>query len=191
MIPVIACAQDGYKVGDAVKDFKLKNVDGKFVSLKDMKDAKGAIVVFTCNTCPYAQAYEQRVIDLHNKFASAGYPVIAINPNDPNVQPGDSFDKMAERARDKKYPFAYVMDETQEVAKAFGATRTPHVYLLQKKGEQFEVAYIGAIDDNTEDGSLAKNKYVELAVDALNKGQKPATNFTKAIGCTIKWKKSS
>lgn len=191
LIPVIACAQDGYKVGDAVKDFKLKNIDGKFISLKDMKDAKGAIVVFTCNTCPYAQAYEQRVIDLHNKFASAGYPVVAINPNDPNVQPGDSFDKMVERARDKKYPFAYVMDETQDVAKAFGATRTPHVYLLQKKGDQFEVAYIGAIDDNTEDGSLAKNKYVELAVDALNKGQKPVTNFTKAIGCTIKWKKSS
>ncbi|MBX7151132.1 thioredoxin family protein [bacterium] len=191
LIPVIACAQDGYKVGDAVKDFKLKNVDSKFVSLKDMKDAKGVIVVFTCNTCPYAQAYEQRVIDLHNKFASAGYPVIAINPNDPNVQPGDSFDKMVERARDKKYPFAYVMDETQEIAKAFGATRTPHVYLLQNKGDKFEVAYIGAIDDNTEDGSLAKNKYVELAVDALSKGQKPATNFTKAIGCTIKWKKNS
>lgn len=177
----------GYKVGDTAIDFNLKNVDGKMVSLAGIKDAKGYIVVFTCNACPYAKAYEDRIIALHNKYAPLGYPVVAINPNDKDVQPADSYEKMQERAKEKKIPYSYLYDETQEIAKTYGATRTPHVYLLDKNRV---VKYIGAIDDNSEDASAAKEKYVENAVDALRDGKEISTKETKAIGCGIKWKKA-
>ena len=181
----------GYKVGDRVSNFTLKNVDGKMVSLSDYQTSKGVIVIFTCNTCPYAQAYEQRIIDLDKKFKSTGYPVVAINPNDPDRQPGDSFEAMVERAKKFGYSFPYVQDESQAVSTAFGASRTPHVYLLERKGNVFEVAYIGAIDDNTENAAAAKNRFVESAIQALDSGKRPDVTSTKAIGCTIKWKKTS
>ncbi|GAB4500121.1 MAG: hypothetical protein OHK0019_38130 [Saprospiraceae bacterium] len=177
----------GYKVGDTAIDFKLKNVDGKMVSLASIKDAKGYVVIFTCNACPYAKAYEDRIIALHNKYASLGYPVVAINPNDKDVQPADSYDKMKERAKEKKFPFNYLYDETQEIAKTYGATRTPHVYLLDKNRV---VRYIGAIDDNSESASDVKEKYLENAIDALRDGKDVAIKETKAVGCSIKWKKA-
>lgn len=180
----------GYQVGDKAKDFKLKNVDGKMVSLADYKSAKGFIVVFTCNHCPFAKAYESRVIDLDKKYASQGYPVVAINPNDPKIEAEDSFDNMVQRAKEKHYTFPYLFDQTQENAMAYGATRTPHVYVLSKKGSDLIVEYIGAIDDNSEDPSAVKEKYVENAVNALLQGKKVTTTSTKAIGCTIKWKKA-
>lgn len=182
-----APASPGYKVGDTAIDFNLKNVDGKMVSLAGIKDAKGYIVVFTCNACPYAKAYEDRIIALHNKYAPLGYPVVAINPNDKDVQPADSFDKMKERAKDKKIPYSYLYDETQEIAKTYGATRTPHVYVLDKNRV---VRYIGAIDDNSESPSDVKEKYVENAVDALRNGNEISVKETKAVGCGIKWKKA-
>ncbi len=182
-------AADGYSVGSAARDFTLKNVDGTMVSLKNYSDAKGFIVVFTCNHCPFAKAYEERIIALHKQFAPKGYPVVAINPNDTKASPEDSFENMVQRAKDKKFPFAYVFDDTQEIAKTYGATRTPHIYLLKKNAEKLEVAYIGAIDDNSEDAKAVKEKYVESALAALMSGQAPAVNSTKAIGCTIKWKK--
>lgn len=184
-----AFAADGYSVGSAARDFTLKNVDGTMVSLKNYSDAKGFIVVFTCNHCPFAKAYEERIIALHKQFAPKGYPVVAINPNDTKASPEDSFENMVQRAKDKKFPFAYVFDDTQEIAKTYGATRTPHIYLLKKNAEKLEVAYIGAIDDNSEDAKAVKEKYVESALAALMSGQAPAVNSTKAIGCTIKWKK--
>ena len=174
----------GYNVGDKAADFKLKNIDGKMVSLADNKAAKGYIVVFTCNTCPFAKAYESRIVDLNTKYAPLGYPVVAINPNDPAVAPGDSYADMQK----KKYAFPYLVDENQQVAKAFGATRTPHLYVLTKKGADFVVSYIGAIDDNSEDAKLAKTKYVENAMTEILAGKPATTNSTKAIGCTIKWK---
>ena len=177
----------GYVVGDKATDFKLKNVDGKTYSLADIKDVKGYVVIFTCNACPYAQGYEQRIIDLHNKYASQGYPVVAINPNDPAVQPGDSFEKMQERSKDKKYPFLYLFDEKQEIYPQFGATRTPHVFLLDK---DMVVKYIGAIDDSPEDASSAETKYLENAIEALKAGKNPEPAMTKSIGCGIKKKKS-
>ncbi|MBK7939642.1 MAG: thioredoxin family protein [Lewinellaceae bacterium] len=181
-----APAGGGYKVGDKATDFSLKNVDGKMVSLAGINDAKGYIVVFTCNACPYAKAYEDRIIALHQKYAPLGYPVVAINPNDKDVQPADSYDKMKERAQAKNYPFAYVYDETQEIAKTYGATRTPHVYLLDKERV---VKYIGAIDDNSEEPDQVKEKYLENAVDALRAGKDATVTETKAVGCSIKWKK--
>ncbi|GAA4359250.1 thioredoxin family protein [Hymenobacter saemangeumensis] len=180
----------GYQVGDSAMDFKLKNVDGKMVSLADNKAAKGYIVVFTCNTCPYAKAYEQRIVALHQKYAPQGYPVVAINPNDPQIVPGDSFAEMQKQAKEKKYGFPYLLDETQEVARTYGATKTPHVYIITRSGADFKVAYIGAIDNNTEDGTAATSKYVETAMSELMAGKPASTSSTKAVGCGIKWKKA-
>lgn len=176
----------GLKVGDTAPDFLLKSTSGKSVGLKDYKNAKGYIVVFTCNTCPYAQAYEQRIIDLHNKMAPMGWPVVAIMPNDPGVQPGDGFDKMIERAKARKYPFEYLLDEGQKVFPIYGAARTPHVFLLDKDRK---VRYIGAIDDNADDESLITRRYVEEAITAIENGTEPDPNLTKAVGCMIKVKK--
>lgn len=183
----VAAKPAGYGVGDTVADFKLKGVDGKMVSLADFKSAKGAIVIFDCNTCPYSKAYNERIIALSKKYPTT-FPVVAINSNSPEVSPGDSFDEMVKYAKAKGYSFPYLFDETQEVAKNYGATNTPHVYVLKKEGTAFKVAYIGAIDNNTKDGAAADKKYVEEAVDALLAGSTVPTEKTKAIGCTIKWK---
>jgi peroxiredoxin len=178
----------GYEVGDRAMDFNLKNVDGNMVSLSDFKDAKGVIVAFTCNTCPVAQLYEQRIIDLHKKYASKGFPVVAIQPNDTKQKPGDSLSEMKKRAEEKNYPFAYVIDETQEVTRTFGATNTPHMYVLKNEGGKFIVKYIGAIDNNSRDPENVTKTYLEDAVDALLMGKEVPESKTKAIGCSIKWK---
>ncbi len=176
----------GYKVGDVATDFSLKNIDGKKVSLKDFTSAKGFIVVFTCNHCPYAQAYEDRVLALDKKFKAKGYLVIAINPNNPDKVAEDSFENMQKRAKEKKYSFPYLLDEGQKIYPQYGATKTPHVYVLQKTSNGNVVKYIGAIDDNYEDGKLAKKHYVEDAVNALLAGKEVPVKETKAIGCSIK-----
>jgi peroxiredoxin len=178
----------GYNVGDKAMDFKLKNVDGKMVSMSDYKTAKGFIVVFTCNHCPFAKAYEDRVIALNTKYAPLGYPVIAINPNDPTQVDEDSYANMQARAKAKNYQFPYLVDETQNIAHAYGAAHTPHVFVLQKSGSDLVVKYIGAIDDNSDDASAVKQKYVENAVNNLLAGKPVNPASTKAIGCTIKWK---
>ncbi|MBS9523911.1 thioredoxin family protein [Litoribacter alkaliphilus] len=181
--------KSGYQIGDTARDFELKNVDGETVSMADHEDAKGFLVIFSCNTCPYVVAYEDRMMELHEKYAPKGYPVIAINPNDEALSPGDSFEKMQERARDKNFPFAYVYDESQEIVNAYGATRTPEVYLLQKQDDELVVKYIGAIDNNYRDASEVTERYVEEAVDALLDDRQIAETSTKAIGCTIKFRK--
>jgi len=177
---------EGYQVGDVVSDFELKNIDGKMVSMSDFKDAKGFIITFTCNTCPFALAYEDRIIALNKKYAPKGYPVIAINPNNPVVQPGDSYKSMQERAKEKDFTFPYLVDEGQHVYPKFGATKTPHMFVLQKTKKGNVVKYIGAIDDNYKDEQAVKTKYVEDAVDALLKGETVKQTETKAIGCSIK-----
>lgn len=179
----------GYEVGDEATDFKLKNTDGKMVSLSDFKKAKGFIVVFTCNHCPYAKKYEDRIVALDKKYKSQGYPVIAINPNDPNVQPEDSYQKMIERAKEKGFTFPYLVDEGQKIYPQYGATKTPHVFVLQKEGSKNIVKYIGAIDNNYEDPNDVSERYAEDAVDALLKNESVKMTKTVAIGCTIKVKK--
>ena len=178
---------DGYSVGDVATDFSLKNVDGSMISLSDYKDAEGFIVIFTCNTCPWAVKYEDRIIELHNKFSDAGFPVIAINPNDPSIKPGDSFDAMKVRADEKGFNFPYVFDEKQEVFPAYGATKTPHVYVLDKDRI---VQYIGAIDDRPRDAETVSINYIENAVTSIKKGKSPDPSSTKAIGCSIKTKRA-
>lgn len=178
----------GYKVGDTVQDFKLKNVDGKTVSLTDKKDVKGYIIAFTCNTCPVAKAYESRIIALNEQFAPKGYPVLAIQPNDSERSPGDSYPAMQERAKDKKYAFPYLNDADQAVTRAFGATNTPHMFIVKREGPDYRVVYIGAIDNNQRDAAAADKKYVETAVNEILAGKPVTTPSAKAIGCGIKWK---
>lgn len=183
-----ADAAEGLKVGDQAADFNLKNIDGKMISLQTNEQVKGYILIFTCNTCPYSVAYEDRIIALHKKFAPKGYPVLAIQPNDSKRSPGDSFDKMKKRAKDKGFNFPYLIDETQETTATYGATNTPHVYVLNKQADKtFKIEYIGAIDNNTRRAADATKHYVKDAVEGLLKGQKVETTKTKAIGCTIKW----
>ena len=191
MAAIIALAPmtegEGLKVGDIAPDFKLKNVEGEIISMEeDYPDAKGFIVVFTCNHCPYAVMYEDRLIALHKKYASKGYPVIAINPNDPEVQPLDSYEKMIERAEEKDFPFDYLFDEYQAVFPSYGARRTPHAFVLDNTRK---VRYIGAIDDSAQDASAVTRHYVQEAIRAIDKGKEPDPSFTKAIGCSIKVKK--
>jgi peroxiredoxin len=186
-----AFTEGGYKVGDKAADFKLKNIDNKMIAMADYKDAKGIILVFTCNHCPFAKKYESRIMDLDKKMKPKGFPVVAISPNDPTVEPEDSFENMQKLAKAKGYSFPYLMDETQNVAKQYGATKTPHVYVLEKqKDASYVVKYIGAIDDNCEDQAAVKEKYVENAVASILAGKPVTPDFTKAIGCGIKWKKS-
>ncbi len=179
-------AYAGYEVGDVATDFNLKNVDGSMLSLKSFEDAKGYIVIFTCNHCPFSKMYEDRIIALHNTYAPKGFPVVAINPNDPEQFPEDSFEGMQQRSKDKQFTFPYLFDETQEIAKAYGAVRTPHVFLLT---QSLKVSYIGAIDDNARNAADVEKKYLENSVQALMNGKDPDPNFTKAIGCSIKWRK--
>ena len=178
----------GLKPGDNAVGFSLKNVDGTKVSLSDYHDQKGVILVFTCNPCPSSKAYEQRIITLHKSYSDQGFPVVAINPNDVDISPDDTMDKMKARAEEEDYPFPYLKDETQEVYKDYGATKTPHIFLLQNKGGEFKVAYIGAMDDNAMDAASVTSKYLENAIAALLSGSNPDPPTTKAIGCTIKTK---
>ena len=182
--------QSQYKAGDIASDFKLKNVKGEMVSLADISSADGFIVAFWCNTCPVVKKYDQRLQDLHAKYAPKGYPVIAINPNDPAVSPGDSYEKMKETAVRLSYGFEYLFDETQEVARKYGATNTPHIYILSWRDGKLVVDYVGAIDNNADDASAADKKYAEDALNSILKGQPVAVSGTRAVGCTIKWKKS-
>jgi len=179
----------GYQVGDEATDFKLKNVDGKMVSLSDFKSAKGFIVVFTCNHCPYAKKYEDRIIALDKMYKDKGYPVIAINPNDPTVQPQDGFTEMQTRAKEKGFTFPYLVDEGQKIYPIYGATKTPHVYILKKENGKNIVKYIGTIDNNYENPNDVSDYYVQDAVNQLLKNQTVKTEKTVAIGCTIKVKK--
>ncbi len=172
-------------LGDKAEDFTLRNVDDTFVTLSSYSDTKGVLVIFTCNHCPYAQIYEQRIIDLHKMYTPLGVPVVAINPNSPLIVPEDSFEEMQKRAKTKKYPFVYLFDEDQTVTPKFGATRTPQVFLLDSNRV---VKYIGAIDDSPESPSDVKNRWVEAAVNALLAGENPNPGFTRAVGCTIKKK---
>lgn len=179
----------GYEVGDEAADFKLKNVDGKMVSLSDFKSAKGFIVIFTCNHCPYAKKYEDRIIELDKKYKNQGYPVIAINPNDPNVQPEDGYQQMIERAKQKGFTFPYLVDEGQKIYPQYGATKTPHVFVLQKEKGKNIVKYIGAIDNNYDNPNDVSEYYAQDAVNALIKGEPVKMTKTVAIGCTVKVKK--
>lgn len=189
LVQVVSFAQPrGYALGDAVTDFSIKNVDNRAVSLADYRAEKGLIVVFTALHCPFAKAYEDRIIALHSKFAPQGYPVLAIMPNNPTTYEEDSFQNMQARAREKVYPFSYAIDVTQNIAHAFGATRTPQVYVLKHENGQFILEYMGAIDDNPQDPASVQRRYVDEAVSSLLASRPVQSPITKPLGCGVKWK---
>lgn len=195
VIFVLACffAQAQYTTltaGQAAPDVKLKNVNNKEVSFAGFPKAKGYIVVFTCNTCPYSIAYEQRIIDLNKKYAKVGYPVIAINPNDPAASAADSFEEMKKLSKKKKYTFPYLFDKGQAVTNAYGAMKTPHIFIVSNTGKGRIIEYTGAIDNDTEGTNINRIRYAEDVIASLMKNEKPTVTVTKAIGCTVKRKKS-
>lgn len=181
---VATLAAQGYQIGDRVEDFSLMGTDGELHSIADDAGEAGTVVVFTCNHCPYSVAYEDRLIALQNKLAPMGYNLIAINPNDPEIKPADSFDNMKVRAEEKGFNFPYVVDEGQQVYPKWGATRTPHFYVVDAENT---VRYIGALDNET-DASKVTTTYLEDAIEAIAAGRTPDPATTKAIGCSIKAK---
>lgn len=183
-------AQDRYKAGDKAIGFNLMGVDKQMVSTDDYEDAKGFIVIFSCNTCPWVKLYEDRIQGLHETFTDKGWPVLVINPNDADRSPGDSFAKMQERAKNKNFTFPYLYDETQEIARAYGATKTPEVFLLEKVEDDLIVRFTGAIDDSPRSAENAGVKYVEEAVEAIEAGKEVSVKEAKAIGCGVKYKTS-
>jgi peroxiredoxin len=184
-------AQSGnLKPGTSAPDFNLKNVNGEYVSFASFHNVKGYIVVFTCNTCPVAKAYEQRVISLNNKYAPMGYPVIAINTNDPEVSPGDNFEAMVERAKETHYKFPYLFDDGQKMTNAYGARNTPTVFLVKRAKEGNLIVYTGAIDNDPEEDKTDRVNYLEQAVSATEAGKEPTVASTKAIGCSVKRKRA-
>jgi peroxiredoxin len=176
-----------YQIGDAVVDFSLKNVDGNMVSLASL-NTDGAILIITCNHCPYAKAYQNRVIELDKKYKPMGYPVIAINPNLSGDNGEDGMEENKRTASEKGFGFPYLKDENQVVATAFGAKRTPTAYVLKKENGKFILKYAGAIDDNSQSAADATKKYVEMAIDELLIGKNVSISTTKSIGCGIKFK---
>ncbi|WP_460950708.1 thioredoxin family protein [Spirosoma daeguense] len=190
MIPQEIHAQlaKGYNLGDVVANFQLKSLDSREVSLSNYQTQKGLIVVFTSNHCPFAKAYEDRIIALDRKFAPQGYPVLAIMPNDPAAYEDDTFEQIKTRAQEKAYPFAYTIDDTQQVTRTFGATRTPQVYVLNQHEGHFVLEYVGTVDDNPQDNANVQRRYVDEAVTNLLAGRPVQTPITKPIGCAIKWK---
>ena len=186
VLSVINLSAQPISVGSVAPDFSLTNIDGATISLSDYSNEKGVMVIFSCNPCPYVIAYEDRIIDLHNRYASQGFPLVLINPNDAEKQPVDSMDEMRVRAEEKNYPFPYLKDEDQSVYEAYGATRTPEIFLLKNNGNgEFVVAYTGTVDDNYKDASAVTASYASEAVEALLKGETPNPASTVAIGCSI------
>ena len=165
-------------------DVKMKGVDGKEVSIKDVMGAKGTLVVFTCNACPYAKGWETRIVDLGNAYAAKGIGMIAINANDPKVVADDGYDQMVTRAKERGMKYPYVMDATSEVAKAFGAARTPEAFLFDAQGK---LVYHGAVDDNVESAEKVTKNYLKDALDSVVAGKEVSVKETKAVGCGIKW----
>ena len=165
--------------------FALKGTDGRVHRAEEAAKAKVFGVIFHCNHCPYAQAWESRLIQVQRDYAGRGVQLVLINANDPVKYPGDSFEQMQRRAEDKQYPFPYLVDETQDIAKQYGATRTPEIFLFDEKRI---LRYHGAPDDNYEDVNAVRQPYLRDALDALLAGTPPKIRETKPVGCTIKWK---
>ena len=168
-----------------MSDVKMKSVDGKELTLADVKKPAGTLVVFTCNHCPFAKMWETRIVELGNTYAAKGIGVVAVNANDPAVAADDSYDKMVERAKERGMQFPYVVDATSNVARAFGATRTPEAFLFDAEGK---LVYPGAVDDNGQEPEKVSNTYLKNALDAVVGGKDVPVKETKSIGCGIKFR---
>lgn len=173
------------RVGERAPAFTLKGVDEKYYTLDNFASKQILVVIFSCNHCPYVKAYEDRILAIQQDYADRGVQVVAINSNDATNYPEDSFDQMCARARSKGFPFPYLYDETQQVARAYGAERTPHVFVFDKMRR---LKYKGTIDDNWENPSMVKKHYLREAIDVLLNGQPIPQPETMAVGCSVKWR---
>ena len=173
------------KLNEPYINFLLPSTDGNDVSLDMASLGEYKLVIFSCNHCPYAQAWEDRIINIQKKYKSSGLSTIMISSNDAEKYPEDNFTKMKERHSEKKFNFSYLYDETQEVAKMYGAERTPEVFLFNELGL---LKYQGTIDDNYEDENNVNKKYLEDAIESIIQGKDPEISSTEPVGCTIKWK---
>ncbi|MBI2017251.1 MAG: thioredoxin family protein [Candidatus Rokubacteria bacterium] len=178
-----AFALDELAIGARGAGFSLKGTDGKSHSLESIAGAKGTAVIFTCNECPYSKGYENRLIALAKDYQARGVGFVAINSNDPRIVPGDGFEFMVKRAREKNFPYPYVLDETQEIARAYGASVTPHIFLLDAQGK---LVYRGRVDDSLEESKI-KSRDFSAALEALVSGRPVKVTETKAFGCGVKY----
>jgi peroxiredoxin len=179
------------KMGSPAPDFNLPGVDGKNYGLKSFADCKALVVVFYCNHCPYVIAVDDRVNRLAREYLSRGVALVAINANDAIRYPDDSFEKMKARAHEKNYVFPYLHDETQSVARAYGAVCTPDFFAYVHRGAgRFELKYAGRLDDNWKDESQVKRRELAEALDQILVGHDPVTPQNPSMGCSIKWKSS-
>ncbi|TMQ71648.1 MAG: thioredoxin family protein [Candidatus Eisenbacteria bacterium] len=195
---VLACASIGaararsedttaLAIGDAapLATVKMKNIDGRELSIADVRGAKGTLVVFSCNACPWARAWETRIVALGNAALRRDVGVIVINSNDPSMNAQDGFDVMKERARERKMRYPYVVDGTSDVARAFGATHTPEAFLFDARGR---LVYHGTVDDNAHEPDKVEKRYLRDAVDAVVAGKPVEVQETKSLGCSIKFR---
>lgn len=173
------------KIGSSVPDFSLTGTDGKVYSLKSFEQKKILIIIFSCNHCPYVQAYEDRIKSIQNEFEGKGLQIAAINSNEDKNYPDDSFDEMKKRAAAKGFNFPYLRDETQETAKAYGATHTPEIFLFDSERN---LRYTGKIDDNWQEPEKVKSQYLRDAIIEVLSSKEVSVPETFSIGCTIKWK---
>lgn len=180
-------ATDNLKIGTEMPSFSLKGTDEKIYKSEDFSDKKALVIIFSCNHCPYVQAYEDRFKEIQTEYSGRGLSVFAINSNEDRHYPEDSFENMVKRVKDKNFNFPYLRDESQEVARAFGATHTPEIFLFD---EDRRLAYHGKIDDNWKEPGKVKNKYLKNAIDELLGGKEVSVPETFTVGCTIKWKNS-
>ena len=189
LAPLLAGAAAALNLGTTIPEaaVKMRNVDGRELSIADVKGGKGTLVIFTCNHCPWAKAWEERIVSLGNTFQKRGVGVIAINANDPSEHKEDAFDEMVTRAKARGFAFPYVVDGGSKVARAFGAERTPEAYLFDADGK---LVYRGTIDDNAEDPNGVKQHFLGDALEAVATGQPVQTKETKALGCSIKFYES-
>ncbi len=172
-------------IGDPAPTFSLPGTDGRTHSLDGLSGKPVLVVVFSCNHCPYVQAYEDRLVAIQRDYAGRGVQLIAINSNDDVNYPEDSLEQMVARAKAKGFNFPYLRDASQEVARAYGATHTPQLFVFDRDRS---LRYTGKIDDNWQHPAAVTRRYLRDVLDALLSDRAPAESQTHAIGCTIKWK---
>ncbi len=177
-------ATNNLKIGSPAPGFNLPGVDGKTYSLHSMEDKQALVVIFSCNHCPYVQAYEGRIKKIQEDYK--GVVIVAINSNEDVNYPDDSFENMKKRAAEQKFNFLYLRDEDQSVARAYDATHTPEIFLFDKERK---LVFHGKIDDNWQEPNKVQNHYLRNALDELLAGKEISVPETFTIGCTIKWKK--
>ncbi|MBW2977043.1 thioredoxin family protein [Candidatus Woesearchaeota archaeon] len=183
---VLTKSLERLSTGDKAPDFNLKGIDGKNYTLNYFKDAKALLVIFMCNHCPYVKPKIETIKNLQAKYGEKGLVVVGINPNDPENYPEDSFDGMVNTAKEKNFNFIYLHDETQEVAKSYGASCTPDPFLFDSSKK---LVYHGRFDDALEPGQEPTTADMDDAISAVLEGKKPKHEFLYSIGCSIKWRK--